>query len=93
VTAIAVMLGVAPAALPAWDRLCAALDAFDRPPICRANPDDWADARATVRAEAAAACSWCPVVEACREYGRHESAGVWGAVDRTPPAHRQETAA
>lgn len=34
-------------------------------------------------------CPSCPALDACREAGRYERHGVWGAVDRTPTSPSQ----
>lgn len=90
-TNVATMIGIPPAAAPAWVALTVALDRMadqGRTPVCAGRPDDWAsDAPARVRRAAVEACGHCPVRSLCAEYAdaAGERCHVWGGRDRTPP--------
>ena len=100
-TRTADVLGIAPAAIPAWLALTSALDRLadqeGRTPVCARRPDDWAsDAPARARRAAVEACGHCPVRSLCDDYATaaDERCHVWGGTDRTPqPSKRRETAA
>ena len=85
----AAILGIPPAAMPAWIDLCNVLDRMrdnGRVPVCTQRPDDWADdAKVRARSDAAEACTHCPALAACEAYAtaageRHH---VWAGVDRS----------
>lgn len=59
---------------------------------CLNDPEPFTSGSWQQRAEAAAACSHCPILSACRDYAeaQAESWHVWAGVDRTP---RQRTTA
>lgn len=65
-------------------------------PPCRGRTD-WTDDDRAVRAEAAAACGHCSLLEPCGTYAQAagEPFGVWAAVDRSEPSprHRKRGAA
>ncbi len=74
---------------PGWHagRACAVRRARPSgPSACRLKaPDDWSgDARPATRTEAATACGWCPVRDACRAYGVHASWTTVLVPHRTP---------
>lgn len=84
-------LGVRPAALPAWQRLQAALAQLDGPTPCRADPDAWADpSDAEVAEMAEHLCQRCPVIELCGIFAdaNKENAGVWAGRNRQPKPGR-----
>lgn len=93
------ILGIPPAAAPAWVALTVALDRMadqGRTPVCVRRPDDWAsEAPTRARRAAAEACGHCPVMRACAAYAdvAGERCHVWGGIDRTPPPKRREAAA
>lgn len=80
---------VKPGALDAWLALLACLfnltDRGQSTP-CLRDPAPFTSGDYRERAEAAAACSYCPVLSECRAYADAQAEGwhVWGAVDRTP---------
>jgi hypothetical protein len=100
-TNVSALLGIRPAALPAWLALCAVLDRLaddGRSPVCVQRPGQWSsDAKPADRQDAAEACTFCPALALCAAYAdaADERHGVWGGIDRTarPVTRRQETAA
>lgn len=71
---------VTAAALPAWQRLNAALIGVNPP--CADDPDQWFEKDS---GPAIAACRPCPARTACGEYAAAagERSGVWGGNDHT----------
>lgn len=71
------------AALPAWQRLCAALSVYQPP--CASEPDLWWDTDREAVEAALYGCQRCQVLEPCQRYAEaaDERFGVWGAIDRT----------
>ncbi len=101
VTRTADVLGIAPAAQPAWLALRYALDRLaerGRRPVCETRPDQWsADAHGTARRDAAEACMFCPALHPCASFAQaaDERVGVWGGTDRglrpTPSRPKEAT--
>ena len=48
-----------------------------------AGRDEWLSEAPDDRGEAAQACAWCPLLDACRPLAEAEEplAGVWGGID------------
>ncbi len=91
------VLGIPAAAQPAWLALVAALDRLadrGRRPVCESSPDAWLSEQFTERRDAAEACSWCPLLDACGVYAdaAGEVWGVWAGADRQArPKRPKET--
>lgn len=82
---------IAASALPAWQRLQAALRAAKTVPC--ADRDEWTSADPEVREWAAWHCAGCDVIAECAAFAsaNRETAGVWGGVDRTGRVGRPTT--
>lgn len=91
-------LTIRPEAIPAWHALSDALvqlEAEGRQVICRTDPDPFTSEDEDEREDAAAACSYCPVVNACRSFAEanKETDHVWGGIDRTSRTHKRKAVA
>lgn len=90
--------GIHPDAVNAWLALADALDRLTddgRRPVCESRPDQWSgDATPSARADAAEACTYCPVMAACRAFAEanHEPQGVFGGRDFTRGRSRRAAA-
>lgn len=70
-------------ARPAWDLLRAGLASVAVP--CTAEPGPWFSDDAASRAEAAQACTTCPLILACAGYAdaAQEKFGTWAGIERS----------
>lgn len=87
------LIGLRPAAVPAWRALIAALVELDRRGIrtpCSQNPAAFVGADFDRRHAAAKECGACPVRRLCGGFAdaNRERAHVWGGRDRTWGAKR-----
>ncbi len=87
--------GVRPQAGNAWRALTDALNQLTdqgRQPVCATRPDQWAsNASPAARRDAIEACTYCPVLAACRAFAEanDERQGVFGGRDFTPQPQRR----
>lgn len=82
------LLTIKPEARDAWLLLAAGLDEFaaaGRLTPCQSDPDPFGSDDRAERREAAKACGWCPLLEACAAFAEanDETSLVWAGVDRT----------
>ena len=95
-TAVDVLLGLAPEAGPSCVALLLAVEKVNdsgRRVPCQTRPDSWSDdATRDERQEAEVACGWCPVIDVCRDYAQagRETCHVWGGIDRGSRATKQK---
>ena len=81
--------GIRPEAGNAWQALTDALNRHaddGRQPVCVSRPDQWSsNARPAQRRDAIEACTYCPVMAACRAFAiaNAEKQHVWGGRDFT----------
>ncbi len=86
--------GIRPKAVNAWLALTDALDRLTdegRSSVCATRPDQWtSDASPAARKDAIEACTYCPVMAACRAFAEanREPQGVFGGRDFTPKTRR-----
>ena len=86
---------VRPTAMAEWLILLSALTATTErggSTPCLNDPEPFTSGSWQQRAEAAAACSGCPVLSQCRAYAdaQAESWHVWAGADRTPATRTTE---